>query len=214
MAFAVLTSTQKDAGISPITTTGIDTTGATLILIQVGLGQAPFSLTDSPGNRYFQCYPVFQANSQFGALLACFNPVTNASHTFTLSSGNFPSIAVTCFSGIPGGLVNNTAATASTSTTLAMPTLTPPNNNALVVTGICSSNNDTASIDGGFTISVQGGGVSGQKVALAYLIQTSAAAAAPTWTLTAARIWGGQMFAIGLGSGGGGGSAGGSYGFA
>lgn len=212
MAFAALTHTQKDAASSPTTTSAIDTTGATLIVVGYSLNGDFVRMSDSQNNRWFISEPVTNISTQYFTFGVCFNPTTSASHTFSLTAGNFPCLCVAAFSGAVGTLGVTTEAGAS-ATTLLMNSITPSSNDALLLTGICSQGTDTASIDGGFTITDQGGGVSGQRGALAYLIQTTAAAAAPTWTLTATHNFCGQMLAINLAAAAGG-SAGGSYGFA
>lgn len=209
MAFALLTHTQKDAASSPTTSTAIDTTGATLIVLAVATSQVGITVTDSQSNKWFGIQPVTASGTQNFTFFFCVNPTTNASHTFTLSAGNFPSFCVAAFSGSVGAFTPITTNAVNASTML-MPSITPSLDNALIVTGLCGPNPDTESINGSFTITDQGGGTNGQRVALAYLIQTSAAAAAPTWTNSASRQLAGQMVVINLQAAAGG-SAGGSY---
>lgn len=208
MAFALLTHTQKDAALSPITTTAIDTTGATIIVVQLSTAQTGTNFSDSQSNRWVQVYPTASAGAQFSAMVFCVNPITSASHTFTLSAGSFPSMAVVCFSGTLGALVSTQAKTANPATTITFPSITPSANGALWVAGFCGGQNKTLAIDSGFTMIENAGGTNGQKVGLAYLIQGTAGALTPTFTYGISDAIAGQELVMLSSSGGGGGSSG------
>jgi hypothetical protein len=76
--------------------------------------------------------------------------------------------------------------------------ITPTQANELVICGVVSTanSNPASSIDGGFSIiddSVSAVGGQYQGATAAYLIQTSAAAAAPTWTFSSSDGYGVKM---------------------
>jgi len=75
---------------------------------------------------------------------------------------------------------------ASGQTTIQPGTLTPANNNGLLVTFVTSWNTGSLSIDSGFTLVDQGSFVlyANYSVGSAYLVQSTAAAVNPTWTFS------------------------------
>lgn len=108
-------------------------------------------------------------------------PTTNAAHTFSLTGTScFPSIYVAPFSGsVASPFDLESSNTGAGIHTLAVGTITPSENNCLVIAG--ANNNDTAtgvnSLNGGFTLLDYKNGVGStyQGGGLGYLIQTSAA---------------------------------------
>jgi hypothetical protein len=210
MAWSLIAHTAKEGSSTAITTNAIDTTGATLIVICAAANNpGGVGITDSPGNSI-----NFNGGTNTGTATSMeifwiVNPTTNASHTFTCSGFSFPSLAVLAFSGSYGGAEKKTGANGSGSSTPG--SITPTSDNALLVTGVCDGSNVTGSISGGFTISDQIGGSTGQRVGAAYLIQTSAAAANPTWTISGANVSQLMSFLLRPASSG---SAGGAYAFA
>lgn len=195
MAFAFLTSVSKQATGSGGTgnTTAIDTTGATLLVAAsgfLGTGTSSTNLPTIADNQNNLWIPyVLKNGSGFNTscvvIYLCFNPTTNASHTFSMSQG-FCSIAVAAFSGadvnFPFGTFNVNQT--NTVTSIAPGSITPPTDNCLVLAALGYRQTTAVSIDGGFTIAEQKAFISGQSigVTLAYLIQTNAAGANPTFS--------------------------------
>lgn len=215
MAYALLTSTsQSTSPGSP--TSNIDTTSATLIVVAGGNSSSsiPGRVTDSLSNQYVcNGYPTNSSGACL-ALFYCVNPITSATHNFTYSGGGigFPGCVVAVFSGDPTPFTQFVEATATGN--VALPSLTPSTDNCLLVTGYSQGSSVTESIDGGFTIVLQVGGVATQRIALAYLIQTSAAAASPTWSVVGTGAGAAQLISFPLGTGGGGGGGETAYAFA
>lgn len=209
MAFALLANTGVgNNGAGPTTTTGIDTTGAGLLVVAVAAFQITPTWVDSEGNKYFLGHPVQGAGENPTLQLGfCLNPNTAVSHTIQVASG-FPGICFAAFSRDLGNTcVPDQQSDAVGSTNLAPGSITPSADGSLVVTAIGQGGNGTLSIDGGFAITDQVGGTTAQKCGLAYLIQTSAVAANPTWSWTgsigsAAQII--SLFEMAGGSAGGG----------
>lgn len=171
-----------------VTSSGIDTTGATLLVAVMGYGTgATPSFTDSKGNTW-----TAWTNQAGGVTSAktyrCFPTTVGAGHTFTgTATGGAPSIIVAAFSGFTSAGTEQ-GTNGGSSTTFAAGSVTPAGDNYLVVATVADgyTSNPTASIDGGFTI-IQDQPFTAATyfgTAMAYLIQTSAAAANPTWTFS------------------------------
>lgn len=182
MAYSLITSTSKTGA---TTTDAINTTGANLIVIAVASdnGTTP---TDSKSNTYTLCNDRVQGFSEL-AMFYAFAPTVGAGHTFTQTQ-TYGAMFVLAFSGATASPLdaldvdNGTAAGAS----LSPGSGTPAEANEVVVTGInIGGANLSITVDGGFT-ALTIPGVSGVNYGggIAYLIQTSAAAASPTWSWT------------------------------
>ena len=189
---AITIGNNKSAGSSDttnVTTAAISTVGANLIVavtIKISGGSQTFS--DNQSNSY-TALTVWNGSSQPQLTIYYKQaPTTNASHTFTLSGGaTYPALSVAAFAGVASSPFdqqngNNGAAT----TTLTTGSITPGQNNELVIAGLGYFMGSTVSINGGFTIPTGGTTdytVNSWGVSLAYLIQTSAAAANPQWAM-------------------------------
>lgn len=192
MAIALVTNVEASAsGSQNVTTGSIDTTGANLIVIAActyNLGSGP-TVTDSKSNTWAPLTKYQLANATTLRLYYCENPTVGSGHTFTVSTSlDYPSVCVAAFSGVKTSSsfdVENGTANASSST-IATGSVTPSEDNELVITGFCFGNTGTASIDNGFTITGQKQYNSSVNMggALAYKIQTTAAAVNPTWTIS------------------------------
>jgi hypothetical protein len=167
------------------TTAPMNTTGANLIVMGLAAVGAP--PTDSKSNTWTGL-TQFNAGGNILQIWYCFNPTTDPAHTFS-GGASYARPTVAAFSGAaaaPFDQQNGTTAVASTSA--AAGSVTPTTPNQLLVAAIDFNNVNAqppVTITGGFTItdggpntsSVYGGG-------LAYLIQTTAAAANPAWGWT------------------------------
>lgn len=197
------------------TTSGIDTTGANLLVVAVTyyvLG-GTVSVSDSKGNTWTQAAEDGGNNATGHAtLFYSKNPSVGSGHTFTVTStGGFPGICAAAFSGADTAApFDQQSAFGSGGASSIQPgSVTPSEDNELLVTAVSkAAAGVTASVDGGFSETDEFDLVGGQHfgLAMAYLVQTSAAAANPTWTLsgsasTAAAI---ATFKAGAGGGGGG----------
>lgn len=170
------------------TTTAIDTRSANFIVVY-GCAVTIGTLTDSQTNTWTKL--TTRANTPASnecALYYCANPTKSATHTFTytLASGA-PSLSVLAFSGVatasPFDVENG--ATFTTVTSIATGSITPSVNNEVVVTGLApGTTSGSYTADSGMTnigyIPTIGG--QGYGTAIAYKIQTTAAAINPTWS--------------------------------
>lgn len=179
------------------TSTGINTTGAALLV--AGFSEevtATGALSDSNTNAWVE---IAGAEGSMPAGLPrtwvyyVKNPVVGSNHTFTMAGGNKTVLCVAAFSGTnTAANVDQSTATVqgAAATTVQPGSVTPTEDNELLVTyvGVGDATNygvgTTFTIDGGYTITDQQPTVGGTNWAgaLAYLIQTTAAASNPTWT--------------------------------
>ncbi len=175
------------------TTSAINTTSADTIFLTIAcLASDTPTISDSKTNTWTL---VRSQNDVGGAVKNVgYRSATPASvgsgHTFTVTPGTFIGIAVTAFAGGATSSIDdqvNSAGGGFGATTMQPGSITPSVNNTLVITTIeVSDGADATSINGGFTIAahvIAGGSNFG--AAIAYLVQTTAAAANPTWTMTA-----------------------------
>ena len=176
-----------------VTTDAIDTTGANLLII--GLATYAGSVTtvsDSKGNTW-------TALTQYGTsdstvrLYYAENPTVGTGHTFSADEGaKYPAISVLAVKGAATSSVadQQNGGTVVISTTVQPGSVTPTEDNELVVTITCGYSGAPSAIDGGFALSSSVDYHSGQSMAggLAYLIQGAAAATNPTWTWDASSV--------------------------
>jgi hypothetical protein len=207
---------------SGTTSAGIDTTGASLLIVAVarhGFTSDP-TLTDSYGNTWL---PLTPYAGFIGYVLVYYakNPTVGTGHTFTLAGGNtFPSACVAAFTGAdtsaPFDVENGNGVSYPSSTTIQTGTLTPSQDDSLIIAALASAPNGGPSgytIDSSFTLIDTVDAINGQSSGsgLAYFLQTTAAAKNPTWTLSTAGDGFGLAAAINswkpaAGGGGGGGT--------
>lgn len=188
MTFALLSSS-----VGVATTAAIDTTGAKLIVLTAGM-DANATVSDSKGNTWSALTQLsggsdLNGNANAARFWYCVNPTVGSGHTFTVSQG-YAAISAMAFSatGTPSFDAQATGGGSWSATNLqAATSLTPAAANGLVVSGVCLGGlASSPSINGGFTVASSVNGVSGTSygVGAAYLIQTTAAAAQPTWSWT------------------------------
>jgi hypothetical protein len=178
----------NSGGTGGFTTSGIDTTGATALVANLccyGPSGAP-ALTDSKGNVW---HPTSADDNGIvrHILYYCVNPIVGSGHTFSIANVNYSSIEVAAFSGVTGAapLDSYIVAQGGGGGSLQAGSITPANNNSVIVAGVgFSANGTVSSIDSSFTITDNQAAVSGQCEggALAYLVQTTAGAVNPQWT--------------------------------
>jgi hypothetical protein len=198
------------------TSGAIDSTGAdTLFAAVVRLTGDSVTLTDAKSNSYGA--PVrTQADTGGGGLVSIdfYRTATPATvgtgHTFSLSGGTFAAVGAVAWAGGATSSIDdqeNSAGGGGGATTLAAGSITPGFPNTLVLAAIvCSDGADPSSINGGFTIAVHlAAGGANFGVGIAYLVQTTATAANPTWTLTSGATYAAATIANFKPSAGGGG---------
>lgn len=191
MAFALIASAVGGSGYptdTTSTTPNIDTTGANLIVIAVSsYSDATIpTITDSKGNTWTNISHSTLTGNGRSSLYYCLNPIVGSGHYFTTAQvGSYANILAMAFSGAKAtsALENNTGATTlvSGATSLATGSITPTEDNELIVSALCFGATNTISIDSGMTIAQQAQYYTNSIFGImgAYKIQTTATAINP-----------------------------------
>lgn len=169
------------------TTDPIDSTGANLIVLSVAC-DAPSTptITDNKGNSWTPL-TLSTAGPVKTRMYYCVDPVVGTNHTFT-ATGAFPAIFAAAFAGMasPAPFDQENGGTANaTGLTLSTGSVTPNENNELVITALgINYFGQTVSINNGFTVLDREEFVSGNNYggAMAYKLQGVASSENPTWT--------------------------------
>lgn len=179
-----------------VTTSGITTTGANLIVISCAwYTAATFEVTisDSNGNTW-TALTGSSANNYRSRIYYCVSPVVGSGHTFTASgTGTAPSISVQAWSGMSTSSPfdqQNGATTPSTSS-LATGSITPSQANTVVITAAAwDGSRNYSSLSGGFTTTDNISDLASNHAggAMGYLILTSATPTNPTWTVSGSTV--------------------------
>lgn len=188
MAYSLNAHVEAGLGVNGGTTGSIDTTGASFLVLNVAWydpGTAP-TISDSKSNTWSAL--TKQTSTGSSRLYYCASPSVGSGHTFSANgTGSYPSIQVLAFSGSHGTPFDQQNGAASAGATLATGSITPSEDNELVIAGLVHGDNlgGAVSIDGGFT-AYKNAFSSGNNMGggIAYLIQTTATAANPSWSVT------------------------------
>lgn len=182
-----------------VTTAGIDTSGADLLVLMLSTSIATTetaTISDSKGNTWTALTKYHEGTwNTEGRLYYAKNAIVGASHTFTATSdagATYPAIAVAAFSGthLTSPFDQQNGATASFSPPHEPGSVTPTEDNELIIAGVAHDRTDAPNaIDEGFTLAEASAVVAAnaQGVGIGYLVQTTAAAVNPTWS-----GWGGN----------------------
>lgn len=178
-------------GIGLITTNPIDTTGADLLVVSTSGGAE--TLTDSKSNTWTPITAYGPGGATpVSELWYVRGGSVGAAHTFTANVGGFSIVAVSAFSGSAISPLDQETGgfTGAGTTSRQNGLITPSENNELIVSMLSlSGDTSNTAIDSGFTLTdsmdaiafVEYGG------AMAYIIQTTAAAVDPTWSWTSSQ---------------------------
>ena len=171
-----------------VTTSGIDTTGASLILIWAASnnGSSAAAPTDSKSNT-LTGVTAYNDGTRRGQFFYVVNPGSlGTGHTWSLTAVA-PTLVVYVFSGIDS--YNKETGTTGGTNSLAVGSLTPDYDGSLTVTALCGQANATSAptVDGLFSTPFGTVGVAGTTVNghMAYRVQGAAGAFNPNWTLVA-----------------------------
>jgi hypothetical protein len=183
----VTSGSASNTGSGSATTASLDTTGATL-LVAVCMDASTTGVTDSKSNTWATAVVQTTSGNTLGIYYVK-NPTVGTGHTFTCGSV-VASISVAAFSGTDTTAnVDQTNSHFQAGTaTIQAGSITPSASNEIVIGAFGDADNHPPySIDSSYTIYAHANYVAGLAFgsALAYLIQTSAAATNPTWTFAA-----------------------------
>lgn len=174
---------------SSVVTDAVNTTGATflavVVFIYVGITSGAATISDSYSNTWTPL-TAYGTGDWRVRMFYVANPAVGTGHTFTCAGTNiYPAICMQAWSGIvtttPFDLENG--AYADYVSTLAAGSITPSQNNELIICGTGFYSSTTISIDSGMTITdyLTGTPVS-NGVGMAWKLQSTAVAVNPTWT--------------------------------
>ena len=196
MAYSIVANTAQDsADGNSVTTSGIDTTAANLIAVFVAAetGGSNRTPSDSQGNTWTAIGSDLNDGGIAGRWWYKAAPTTNAAHTFSITgTGNFCSIWVVAVSGAAASpLDQSNGATALASTSLATGSITPTENDELILAAIACQQNQSGgiSVDAGMVeLNEINAAPNGENGLSAYVIQASAAAINPTFAFSASDV--------------------------
>lgn len=180
----------------PFSTTGINTTGADLLLIAFATYAGfPPTITDTYSNTWTLALSASNSGSSnpMGSLYYSASPTVGTGHVFTFNDCYSTTVAVQAWNGAAAsGVLDQTNSNDAIigETTFQPGSITPSKAGALVVTSMATIDNvqpgGPYSINDSFTISDQygdnSGAANGYGIAFAYLAQSTAEAVNPTWT--------------------------------
>jgi hypothetical protein len=180
------------AGVNGGTVSGLNTTGANLIVVSSSGVAGPSPISDNKSNGTPGGAIRITSVSPYNSLFYWSAPTVGTGHNFTLSSSSsFAGFCVYAFNyggaGILDSGVTNSNVTSGT-TTCQAGSITPSGSNKLIIAGtFLAQNNTTPSIDSGYTLSAFQQGVlsTNYSSGAAWLFQSSGTATNPTWTGTA-----------------------------
>lgn len=192
MAYTPIFHIEAGGTANGVTSGSADSTGSSDITINVAWypGSGDPTVSDSKGNTWTPLTAQNSSSISKNRLYYCHNPTVGSGHTFSANgTGTYPSIQVVGFSGGAASPFDVENGATANWVSVQPGSVTPSEDNELVVTGLCHYDNSAGAVtvNGGFTAhnmpyssgNYMGGGI-------AYLIQTSATAANPTWDVTSA----------------------------
>lgn len=187
MAISIVVTQAFQFGGSGGTSTGINTTGADLIVVALEYRKASGSnLSDSKGNVWTALTDYQEASSNSAVrMYYCSNPTVGSGHTFTTTS-TFSGIGVVAVSGSRTATSPFDQQNGSTGGTSSNPqgpgSITPSVNGCLVVTGFYQATTGSApSLPSGYNLVGTWPTATAFLGGVAYVIQTTATATNPGW---------------------------------
>lgn len=171
---------------SGVTSSEADFTGSDLIIgvLEWYTGDVTPNFSDSLDNVWTLLTPQVNTNGTGLAMYYCVNPNVGPTETFE-SDNQYANVAAVGFSGAGSSPFDQTDGAAGTGGTIQAGSVTPSASGELIIAAVAVGQGSGAiSIDSGFTITDSGLFAPAPfGLALAYLIQTSAAPVNPTWTI-------------------------------
>lgn len=192
MAIAFIDSTGvHDGDTDAVATPAMDSSGANLLVCMFwAITGFPVTISDSKGNTWTQPTPVTVLGAYEMSVAYCEgSPTVGSGHTFSMSSIIGVSLlGVIAFSGAKSASSYDTLVAAGTSAgnTLQPGSLTPAENNEVLITYVWGTDSVPTSlaINSSFTEveDITDTANANNQLGLAYKIQTTGGAENPTWT--------------------------------
>lgn len=176
-----------------VTSATINSTGANLLVAVVadyGLGVAG-NVTDTKGNSWTPKTIYADGGNLSRVRLFWSKPSSVGSAHAALYTGTQPSIAFAAFSNTNASPFESEVGTSGTSVSPAGGSITPGANNGLIISAFCGLSNLPITPDPTFTIigSAIASSANNFSIGMAYLIQTTAGAVNPVWTVNSSNPW-------------------------
>jgi len=203
LTISLVSSTAKQGARNGVTTSAIDTTGANLIVISIAWYSVTSpSISDNQGNTWTALTTSNVASDVGSKMYYCLAPTTNASHTFTFGPANvYGGLIVAAFSGVattsPFDVQNG--ATSSSASALSTGSVTPSEDNELVIFTAGKGGNtttvDTTSV-GAMIGNYAGVAAVTYAQGMGYEIQTTATARNPSLSGTGTSVMAARIAAF------------------
>lgn len=212
----VLVAHESGANRNTVVTPSVDSTGANLIVIgdgwYHGISADPDLVFDTIGGNNYASYTALTKRSVGNIsvrLWYSLPTVVGAGHFATVSGTDI--YQGTSFSTWSGASVSpfdvENGATGSSIASLATGSVSPSEDNCLIVSMVAHEDGSGISIDSGFTLidTIAYSSGANEGTSLAYLIQTTASSVNPTWSWSSGPTYAATAIAVFKGPGGGGG---------
>ena len=190
-AISLLASGEGVAGGSgESVTSDMDSTGASLIVVGVtGIGLSFTDITDSATNTWTELTNVEGGGNADAFMSYVVSPTTSATHNFTFTEANsFATIGALVFGGANTSQTPvESDATHTTAASAQAGSVTPGDDNSVIVQLLSQGGTiSSLAIDSSYILELERNWSSGVNMglAMAYLIQGTAAATNPTWSWT------------------------------
>lgn len=191
MGVTLVAHTAVGDKLGPVTS-GVDTTGATLLVIAAGgfSNGGSVSVSDNKGNTFSTFGLKGNGSTTFTQIFYCLTPTVGTGHTVSMTGSVFMDLLFAAFGGGTFTVDSsvNTGTNNTGSSSIQPGSATPSANGDLLITSLSVDVSGISGVGSGFTITdtvaYSGGNYEGGG--LAYLVQTTAAAINPTWSLSAA----------------------------
>lgn len=187
MAISVVVTQASQFGASGGTTSGINTTGADLIVVALEYQKsAGANISDSKGNTWTQLTKYEETSSNSAVVFYyCSNPTVGSGHTFTTTS-HFCGVGIVAVSGSRTATTPKDQETGSTGGTSSNPqgpgSITPSVDGCLVVASFYQATTGSApSLPSGYTSVGTWATGTAFLGGVAYQIQSTATATNPGW---------------------------------
>lgn len=216
MSFALIGTEYNRGGVSGGTTTAMNTTGANLIVLYVSYYHdyvGSLTISDSKGNTWTALTGSGTTTSVGCKFYYCLNPTVGSGHTFTSGGTAYSSIHASAWSGAHASatLDQQNGATGTSVTSLSTGSVTPTEDNELIIYGCSggtSTSADITAVNVGTLEDHWPGNVAADSYAggVGYEIQTTATARNPSFTNAITTTLAARIVTFKAAAGGGGGS--------
>lgn len=191
MAFSGLIAGGKNGTSTGCTTDAVDTTGKDIICVFASwFGNGSASISDSKGNTWSTNGKVYDGGITLTNLQMwwCVSPTVGSGHTFTVMADYCSAGYVAAAGADTAAAFDQEVTAVNTSSTTHQPgSLTPGENDCLVVTAIGTYPENPSGVDGTYAeVLVNYSSGNGLGLGIGCEAQTTATATNPTWTLSGA----------------------------